>query len=48
MNNKTDRKIMIKRRGDGVYDIYFNDTWVESRGSAASVAKRVEELLAED
>ena len=29
MNNRTDVKLMIKRREDGVYDIYLNDTWVD-------------------
>jgi hypothetical protein len=47
MNNRTDVKLMIKRREDGVYDIYLNDTWVDSKGSAASAAKRAEELLVE-
>lgn len=47
MNNKTDRKIMIKRRGDGVYDIYLDDVWVESRGSAAAAGRRAAELLEE-
>ncbi len=48
MNNKTDRKVVIKRRGDGVYDIYLDDVWVDSKGSATSAGRRAEELLGED
>jgi hypothetical protein len=35
MNNKTIKRfdITIKLRGDNVYDLYFNDEWVSSRGS---------------
>ena len=47
MNNKTDRKVVIKRRGDGVYDIYLNDVWVDAKGSALSAARCIEELLKE-
>ena len=47
MNNRTDVKLMIKRREDGIYDIYLNDTWVDYKGSAAAAAKRAEELLIE-
>lgn len=35
MNNETIKRfdITIKLRGDNVYDLYFNDEWVGSRGS---------------
>lgn len=47
MNNRTDVKLMIKRRGDNVYDIYLNDVWIESKGSATSACARAAELLRE-
>lgn len=37
MNNTTIEEIKIKRRGDGVYDIYFNKEWIASRGTYAGV-----------
>ena len=43
--NATDRKIVIKRRKDGVYDIYDGDQLVASRGSIASVLVITEALL---
>ena len=47
-NNLTEKKVTVKRRGDGVYDIYVDDTYVDSKGNFAAAAKRVEELLEED
>lgn len=47
-NNATEKKVTVKRRGDGVYDIYVDDTFVESKGNFVSAAKRVEEILAEE
>ena len=47
-NNATEKKVTVKRRGDGVYDIYVDDTFVESKGNFVSAAKRVEELLEAD
>jgi len=47
-NNETDKKVTIKRRGDGVYDIYVNDKLVESKGSARSASEFVEAVLSED
>ena len=47
-SNTTDRKIMIKRRKDGVYDIYEGANLVVSRGSVASVLAITEALLLED
>ena len=47
MNNKTMEKIMIKHRGDGIYDIYFNDTWVSSKGHYENVLDEVRNLIKE-
>ena len=47
-NNLTDKKVTVKRRGDGVYDIYVNDTWVDSRGNFTAAGQRVSELLEEN
>jgi hypothetical protein len=47
-NNSTDKKVTIKRRADGVYDIYVDDIFVESRGNYVAAAKRVEEILEAD
>ena len=47
-SNSTDKKVTIKRRADGVYDIYVDDTFVESKGNFVSAAKRVEEILEAD
>jgi hypothetical protein len=44
-SNATDKKITIKRRQDGVYDIYVNDNHVGYRGSAATAVEYVEQLL---
>ena len=45
MNNDTTEKITIKRRGDGVYDIYFNDSWISSRGHYENVLDEVRGLI---
>lgn len=47
-SNSTDKKVLIKRRADGVYDIYVDDNHVGSKGSAHSAAEFVEEILNED
>ena len=47
-NNQTDKKVTVKRRGDGVYDIYVDDTWVDSRGNFNAAGQRVAELLEEN
>lgn len=47
-SNATDKKVTIKRRADGVYDIYVDDNFVASKGSAASAATFVEALLMEE
>ena len=54
MNNKTMKRfdITIKLRGDNVYDLYFNDEWVASRGSYENILdeakKIIEKSLLED
>jgi hypothetical protein len=47
-NNETDKKVTIKRRGDGVYDIYLNDDNVGHRGSIEATTEFVAYLLAEE
>lgn len=44
-SNATDKKITIKRRQDGVYDVYVDDSHVGYRGSAAAAVEYVEQLL---
>ena len=44
-NNETIEKILIKRRGDGVYDIYLNDTWVCSRGHYENVLDEIRNTI---
>ena len=45
MNNATVEHIEIKRRGDGVYDIYYNDTWISSKGHYENVLDEVRGLI---
>lgn len=47
MNNKTVEKIMIKRRGDGIYDIYLNDIWVASKGHYENVLDEIRNIIKE-
>ena len=47
-NNATDKKVTIKRRGDGVYDVYVDDKHVGSKGSVAAAVEFVRYLLGED
>ena len=47
-SNATDKKVTIKRRMDGVYDIYVNDKLVESKGSVRSATEFVTKVLEED
>ena len=44
-NNETVECIKIKRKGDGVYDIYWNDKWVSSRGHYENVLSEVRKLI---
>lgn len=54
MNNSTIKRfdITIKLRGDNVYDLYFNDKWVASRGHYENILyeakKIIEQSLLED
>ena len=45
MNNKTIHKFTIKLRGDNVYDLYLDDTWVGSRGSAETVLSDLKDVM---
>ena len=45
MNNSTTEKITIKRRGDGVYDVYYNNSWICSRGHYENVLDEVRCLI---
>lgn len=47
-SNSTDVKVTIKRRADGVYDIYKNDEWAAQQGNVSSACKVAEELLQEN
>lgn len=47
-SNTTDKKVMIKRRGDGVYDVYVNDEHVGHKGSIQTAVDFVSFLLAEE
>lgn len=44
MNNETIKKfnIVIKLRGDNIYDLYIGDEWISSRGSYESVLDDVQ------
>ena len=41
MNNKTIFEAKIKQRGDGVYDLYINGSWVTSRGHYMSILEEI-------
>ena len=43
MNNETIKKfdIMIKLRGDNVYDLYMDGKWIASRGSCDNILDEV-------
>ena len=49
MNNKTIKKtnLVIKLRGDNVYDLYLDGKWVASRGSCDGVLEEATALLKE-
>lgn len=50
MNNSTIKRfdITIKLRGDNVYDLYFNDEWVVSRGSYLNILDAAKKLIEDD
>ena len=47
MNNETVKRfdITIKLRGDHVYDLYFNDEWVASRGCYKNILDEAEMIM---
>lgn len=47
MNNKTIKRfdITIKLRGDNVYDLYFNDEWVASRGHYENILDEAKNVI---
>jgi hypothetical protein len=47
MNNATIHEYTIKRRGDGVYDIYLDDVYLCSKGSYKSVLQELEPIMKE-
>ena len=50
MNNKTIKKfdITIKLRGDNVYDLYFNDELIASRGHYENILDEAKKLIEKD
>lgn len=44
-NNETVTKVEIKRRGDGVYDVYGDGKLIKSCGSAISAANEAQAYL---
>lgn len=47
MNNETIHAFTIKQRGDHVYDIYADGTWVVSRGHPDNVLTELKKLMEE-
>lgn len=49
MNNKTIKRfdITIKLRGDNIYDLYFNDEWVASRGHYENILDEAKKVIEE-
>ncbi len=49
MNNKTIKKVnlVIKLRGDHVYDLYLDDRWIASRGSYNGILDEASTVLKE-
>jgi hypothetical protein len=45
MNNKTILEIKIKQRGDGVYDLYFDDKWIASQGHYENILEVIREEI---
>ena len=47
MNNSTIKRfdITIKLRGDNVYDLYFNDEWIASRGCSLNILNEAKKLI---
>lgn len=49
MNNETIKRfdITIKLRGDNVYDLYMNGTWLASRGSSEHILDEARDAIKE-
>ena len=49
MNNETIKKfnIMIKLRGDNVYDLYMDGEWIASRGSCDNIVEEARNVIKE-
>lgn len=47
MNNETIERfdITIKLRGDNIYDLYFNNKWVASRGSCDNILGEAKKII---
>ena len=45
MSNKTVEKITIKRKECGIYEIYYNDTWVASKGHYENVLDEIRNII---
>ena len=47
MNNKTIEKfdVMIKLRGDNVYDLYMSGNWIASRGSCDGILDELRNVV---
>ena len=47
MNNSTVKRfdITIKLRGDNIYDLYYNDEWVASRGIYEGILAEVTNFM---
>lgn len=49
-SNETKMKfgIVIKLRADNIYDLYFNERWVASRGSYRSILEEARIIIEEE
>ena len=49
MNNETIKKfnIMVKLRGDNVYDLYVDGEWVVSRGNCDKILEDINSIVKE-
>ncbi len=45
MSNKTIEKILIKHKECGIYELYFNNTWICSKGCYESILDEVRNLI---
>ena len=47
MNNSTVQEFKIKLRGDNVYDLYIDGTWVVSRGHYDNILDEIRSAIKE-